>query len=369
MASASAGVAWRCTERAYRFGGEMTVHSVPARAILSLRVIGHLLDRKGGRVGHDPKGQFRVPYREPSWPREYWVEILLLALGLVAVNLIFIADAFRATDTLNPTSAGQLGDFVGGYVGTFFALASVVLLSATLRSQRKSAQVLNFEGKYFELLRLHRDNVAELEVQGVNGRKLFVVLIREYRAAAGVVLRLAEEKQQHLTPRQLAHITYYCLFFGAGPHSSRMLRHSLSEYDEALVDAVAEELDRSDIKKSVQGERKLAYLPFEGHQSRLGHYYRHLYQAIRYVDEQKLAIDKYQYVKTIRAQLSNHEQVLLLLNSLTPMGENWWKNGYMLKYRLVQNIPRNFFDRETELDLSTLFEAGYFEWEESRGAI
>jgi hypothetical protein len=320
-------------------------------------------------VAHDRKEKFGLPYREQSWLREYWVEILVLVLGLAAINLVFIAKAFRATDTLNPTSAGQLGDFVGGYVGTFLALASVVLLSATLRSQRKSAQVLNFEGKYFELLRLHRDNVAELEVQGVTGRKLFVVLVREYRSATAVVRRAAVTTQQKLTPEQVAHIAYYCVFYGTGPNSSRMLRLSLSEYDESFVNAFAEEMERSDTKDTVQAEKKLAYVPFEGHQSRLGHYYRHLYQAIRYVDEQKLSIDKYQYVKTIRAQLSNHEQALLLLNSLTPVGENWWKNGYMLRYRLVQNIPRDFFDPETELDLSTLFPVGYFEWEEKRDAI
>lgn len=320
-------------------------------------------------MAQHPEQQLELTFQEPSWAREYWVEILVLALGLVAINLVFFAEAFRATDSLNPIGAGQLGDFVGGYVGTFFALASVVLLTATLRGQRKSAQVLNFEAKYFELLRLHRDNVAELEVQGVTGRKLFVVLIREYRAAAGVIRLLALAKQKTLTPRQLAHITYYCLFFGTGPNSSRMLRQSLSEYDNELVDAIAEELDRNEIKQSVQGERKLAYVPFEGHQSRLGHYYRHLYQAIRYVDEQNLPIDKYQYVKTIRAQLSNHEQALLLLNSLNPIGETWWKRGYILRYRLVQNIPRDFFDRDTELDLSALFPTGYFEWEEPRGVI
>jgi hypothetical protein len=320
-------------------------------------------------VAHDDKHPFGLPFREPTWPREYWVEILVLVLGLVAINLVFIADAFRASDTLNPTSAGQLGDFVGGYVGTFLALASVVLLSATLRSQRKSAQVLSFEGKYFELLRLHRDNVAELEVQGVTGRKLFVVLIREYRSAAAIVRRVATMKEQALTPRQIAHITYYCLFFGTGPNSSRMLRLSLPEYEKDFVDAVALELDRSDIKATVQGEKRLTYVPFEGHQSRLGHYYRHLYQAIRYVDEQKLEIDKYRYVRTIRAQLSNHEQALLLLNSLTPIGENWWKNEYVLRYRLVQNIPRDFFDRDSELDLTSMFPSNYFEWDEKRDAV
>lgn len=314
--------------------------------------------------------QSKSPTQQPeaSWLREYWVEILVLAIGFAAMNLIFIAQAFRATDTVNPASAGQLGDFVGGYIGTFFALASVVLLTATLRNQRRSSQILNFEAKYFELLRLHRDNVAELEVQNVTGRKLFVVLIREFRSALQVTKRVAENHSQVLTQRQITHITYYCLFFGTGPNSTRMLSRSLSSFEPAFITDLGRELGSTSAKQSAQDEKKLAYVPFEGHQSRLGHYYRHLYQAIRYVDQQTISIDKYQYVKTIRAQLSNHEQALLLLNSLTPIGQNWWSEGYMLRYRMVQNIPREFFDPKTELDLSSLFPSGYFEWEESEGA-
>ena len=303
-----------------------------------------------------------------SWLREHWIEILVLALGLVAMNLIFIAKAFRATDTVDPAGAGQLGDFVGGYIGTFFALASVVLLTSTLRNQRRSAQILNFEAKYFELLQLHRDNVAELEVQGVTGRKRFVVLIREFRSALEVTKRVAKTHSQALTQRQLAHITYYCLFFGTGPNSSRMLLRSLADFETTFVADLGKELDDSETKQSAKDEKKLAYVPFEGHQSRLGHYYRHLYQAIRYVDQQTIKIDKYQYVKTIRAQLSNHEQALLLLNSLTPIGQNWWTQGYMLNYRMVQNMPREFFDSSTELDMSSLFPSGYFEWEDSERA-
>lgn len=306
--------------------------------------------------------------REPRWLRDYWIEILVLVLGLIAMNLIFIAGAFRATDTVDPASAGQLGDFVGGYVGTFFALASVVLLTATLRNQRRSAQVLNFEAKYFELLRLHRDNVAELEVQGVTGRKLFVVLIREYRSALEIVKRVAAAHGQSLTQRQEVHISYYCLFFGTGPNSTRMLLRSLADFNVEFIAALVSQLDAADAKAQTQTEKKLPYVPFEGHQSRLGHYYRHLYQAIRYVDQQTFRIDKYQYVKTIRAQLSNHEQALLLLNSLTPIGADWWTMGYMLNYRMTQNIPHEFFDPTDELNLAELFPAGYFEWEEGQSA-
>ena len=86
---------------------------------------------------------------------------------------------------------------------------------------------------------------------------------------------------------------------------------------------------------------------------------------VRYVDQQPLQIDKYEHVKTIRAQLSTHEQALLLINSLTSLGQNWWRLDLIRNYRLVQNIPRYFFDGSAELDLSTLFAPGYFEWEET----
>ena len=303
-----------------------------------------------------------------AWLRRHWIEAAILLGGLVAMNLIFIAGAFRASGTVDPAGAGQLGDFVGGYVGTFFALVSVLLLTSTLRAQRRSSQVLNFETKYFELLRLHRDNVAELEVQGITGRKLFVVLIREYRSTLEVTIRVAKKHEQKLDQRQLAHIAYYCLFFGTGPNSSRMLLNSLSEFDKTFVADLENELDKAETKVLAQRQKKLAYRPFEGHQSRLGHYYRHLYQAVKYVDKQVIDIDKYEYAKTIRAQLSNHEQALLLLNSLSPMGRNWWKYKFIQRYRLVQNIPRDFFDPAKELDVGDLFEKGYFEWEEVESA-
>lgn len=280
------------------------------------------------------------------------------------MNLIFFAEAFRATETVSTAGAGQLGDFVGGYVGTAFALVSVLLLTSTLRGQRRSSQQLNFETKYFELLRLHRDNVAELEVQGITGRKLFVVLIREYRSTLEVTIRIAEKHRQHFSSSELAHIAYYCLFFGTGPNSSRMLLNSLSEFDRSFVKNLVNELDKAETKNRAQEEKKLAYRPFEGHQSRLGHYFRHLYQAVKYVDKQDIDIDKYEYTKTIRAQLSNHEQALLLLNSLSPIGRNWWKFRFIQNYYLVKNLPRDFFDPISELDVSTLFEKGYFEWEE-----
>ncbi len=95
---------------------------------------------------------------------------------------------------------------------------------------------------------------------------------------------------------------------------------------------------------------------YGGHHFRLGHYYRHLFQTIRYINEQKelTYAEKYGYVKILRAQLSSYEQELLFFNSLSQVGRKWEMDmvfntsceGYSVhdfelitKYNLIKNIP------------------------------
>jgi hypothetical protein len=255
-------------------------------------------------------------------------------------------------------------------VGSMFALFGVVLLFRTLNKQASESRLQSFENRYFELIKMHRDNVVEIELKGASGRKVFVWLLRELRCLHEIVRPVATACGQTLSDNQIMLIAYYCLFYGVGPNSSPTLRFSLSEFDPGFVDALVKKLGETETRAKAKSEWELPYEPFEGHQSRLGHYYRHLYQMIRYVHEQPstLEIVKYDYVKTMRAQLSTHEQAMLLVNSLTPVGRNWWKKGLIVDYRLVQNIPRYFFS-ESELDMAKLFKPGYFEWEEWIGGV
>ncbi|HTW58486.1 MAG TPA: putative phage abortive infection protein [Terriglobales bacterium] len=313
--------------------------------------------------------------RKASFWRVYQAELLIILVGVGCAGAIFVAKALLKIDL---QAAGEIGSFVGGCVGALFALGGVALLLSTLRTQQSALQLQtsslrlqSFESRYFELIKLHRDNVSELEVghtahnPGVTGRKVFVWLLREFRCLLGIVREVAEICGQSLSNEQLLQVAYYCLFFGVGANSSRMLKISLSEFDPKFVDAVEAKVNDDSTKQRIRVERKLPYMPFDGHQSRLGHYYRHLYQMISYVDQQPsdLGIDKYEYVKTMRAQLSTHEQAMLLINSRTPVGKNWWKKGLIENYYLVKNIPPKFFT-ESEIDLTKLFKPGYFEWED-----
>jgi hypothetical protein len=302
-------------------------------------------------------------WQKPSIWSGYWKEFVILLIGLACMNGIFLSKAFRQSGTVDPEGAAQLGSFVGGFVGAMFALIGVVLLFATLRTQRDAFLLQSFENRYFALIQMHRDNVAEVDLRRAAGRKLFVWLVRELRCALEVVRVVDRSHASQLNKEQLLHVAYYCVFYGVGPNSSRMLKISLSEFDKAFVDAVEVELNKDETKERYRAERHFPYKPFEGHQSRLGHYYRHLYQMVQYVDQRELKINKYSYVKTIRAQLSTHEQAMLLVNSRTPLGRKWWSERLIDRYKLVKNIPRDFFDKNTELDADSLFDSKYFEWQ------
>ena len=180
--------------------------------------------------------------------KKYNQEIFIAVIGLILMNLAFISGEFRG-DELNHELAGQFGDFVGGYIGTLFLLISVLLLFITLKNQRLSGQEQNFETKYFELIKMHRDNVAELQLQDTKGRKIFVLILREFREILKITREVATSCEENLTKTQLIHVAYYCLFFGTGPNSSRMLKISLASFNQHFISQLEIELNKPEIKE------------------------------------------------------------------------------------------------------------------------
>ena len=117
---------------------------------------------------------------------------------------------------------------------------------------------------------------------------------------------------------------------------------------------------------------RIKYKPFEGHGhvSRLGHYFRHLFQTVKFVIEQddEIIPNKYEYIKTLRAQLSTHEQLLLYYNSLSILGKPWNDANLLTDYRFIKNIPLPYADfyKSPKEEFGIINSAGeqLFEWDE-----
>ena len=273
---------------------------------------------------------------------------------------------------------GQMGDSFGGTIGPVIAWIAAVLTFAAFyiqyesnrtqrkqfKKQAKDTAVERFENNYFELISLHRQNVAETYLGENTGKRIFVLMIREFREILKIARFAASSTNSALSKEDLFKASYYGLFFGTGPNSSRMLHEMIEEFPQNFKSDFVKLLESNSQKKQIKARRNFNYTPFEGHQSRLGHYYRHLYQSVCYVHKKDLDIDKYAYVKILRAQLTTHEQALLFLNALSKMGKKWFDEKLLVEYKLVKNIPPKFFDPYTEINISEYFPRGYFEHEE-----
>ncbi len=234
------------------------------------------------------------------------------------------------------------------------------------QAQEKVWELERFESKFYEMLRLHRTNVDEMQIAGkYTQRRVFIPMFRELRICYNILFNLNElrksQNEEYLNnPELLYDLAYKVFFFGIGPDSKKQLDTSLLSEQLKILDESElyfKEVRRwfNDYKGNTNStpnkelnknfnweniEQFYSYFPFDGHASRLGHMYRHLYQTVKYIVNQTAILldQKQEYLNLLRAQLSNHEQLLLYYNGLS-MGKKWFSKGYFTKYRMIHNLP------------------------------
>ena len=233
-----------------------------------------------------------------------WILIIFLILGLLVLIRLPFLEPYYGKGQIDPKKAAEFGTFVSGYIGTFFLLISIVIVLWTLSAQKKANQLQQFETKFLDLLKLHRENVAEMKLNNKSQRNVFVILRNEYQDLYSIVKDIYKEEDEN--NKEKANITYLILFFGLGETSTPMVKDLLKKYDETIIKTI---IDKAENYRKENGYKELTYLkkfkldnyyPFNGHQSRLAHYFRHLYQTIKYIDNQKfLTNENKRYLRSV----------------------------------------------------------------------
>jgi len=343
---------------------------------------------------------------------------------------------------LNLTNFGAFGDFIAGVVGTIFTLAGFFLLYLTLKDQRDNFHRERLESTFFEMIKLHRENVNEMQysyyepgvIYDTNGpkvtaekRKVFKIIFCQFKEAwlessfifkeakiediydSGYLRNIKLNKVLQVRKvdlKQFAQIDiiYLIIYFGLSKEDKQnILNITENRYKKAFINKVLNFVSLKPKEESVfwkiwntinasdyrlklfneilskrAGEEydpvidgawreagKLIF-PFEafypdiyakyygGHQFRLGHYYRHIYQTVTFIDDEKYLSpkEKYNYIKILRGQLSNYEQIAFFINSLSELGRTWelmnknnpseaiQKEKHLISnYNLIKNIP------------------------------
>src|SRR5436189_222325 len=117
---------------------------------------------------------------------------LLILGGLISVYFVFSTklDGFTiwGSEKTEYSITGQFGDFIGGVVGTIFALSGTLLIYLTFNEQAKYNKREGFESAFFEMVRLYRQNVSEMTYEKFIGaktdtaenRKVFIYIFHEF---------------------------------------------------------------------------------------------------------------------------------------------------------------------------------------------
>jgi hypothetical protein len=155
-----------------------------------------------------------------------------------------------------------------------------------------------------------------------------------------------------ISNQDLISISYLVAFFGFEDEGYKVLKRKIGNEKYEYLYPVFNSLSQ---KEALYNDTVKF---FGGHQRRLGHYFRNLYQAVKYIDEQKILSykEKYSYIKLLRAQLSTYEQYIFFFNSVSILGDVWElhiqeieratciNKQLVTKYNFITNIPSEIFN-------------------------
>lgn len=363
--------------------------------------------------------------------------ISLILLSLVVSTFFFASIAtdgysIFSSNKIDFAVTGQVGDFIGGLLGTVINASAFYFLYLTLNEQRLEntrqasiSQHENFEKKFYELLALHRGNVSELRYTKWNeqneARSVIKILVEEFIECYHETIRFTKMYPEMLEDgfyqtyldklkkikydnkikasvkdMALFNLSYTFFYYGVTDESETTLFHVLkdkykngyttkmkyflqlkpkSDHQEGFErwktfvgkDIMNMKKDFEIIYKNRRNFDSSAECPkvvynlllsnyYNGHQERLGHYFRHLFQSFKFISVQEILSndEKYFYAKTLRAQLSTHEQLIVFFNSISSFGYKWEylaevEKTYpkiplsqlklITKYNLIKNVP------------------------------
>lgn len=229
--------------------------------------------------------------------------LLSLALALIVIGFVAPFIFTGKSSTLDFIGSGEIGDTMGGLMSPFINVAAVIVTGLAFYAQyeanasvRKQFEIQKFEAQFYERLRLHKENVNEMEIEidkkNVKGRTAFYKILEELE-------NILIEKNNSFRNRNSFERNIYSKFY--------------DKYGKYI-----------------------------------SHYFRHLFHTVKFVVNQKEEVitkeRKKEYLQILRAQMSNDEQKLLFYNWLAPSYGGAWENKtnkFFTKHKMLHNLWYN----------------------------
>jgi len=299
------------------------------------------------------------PFKVKKKEGQFLVQVLIICAFISFLLILILRGIYYEKSTQD------LATIVGGVFGTSLSFFGSILVYKALKSQIKANKIITnqfkiqqFESKYYEMLRLHKENVnnlkvelTEIEYEGIGEKK------RVFELKGNEVFEIfcleIEELFKNILPHRrdenYSFIAAYAIFFNG----------KFTDNDEQYVKALANIKTRRLLNRKLVDPyimdgifiNKLFVTNYElmqGHSEKLSQYFRHLFLTVKFVANQNENFINYEekrdYLRILRAQLTNYEQVLIYYNWLSGFGKEWENNNntFFTDYRMIHNVFRVF---------------------------
>ncbi|HIF50484.1 MAG TPA: hypothetical protein EYQ42_02955 [Thiotrichaceae bacterium] len=248
------------------------------------------------------------------------VIIFIIASGIaIAIICVYLYANYYNGDIITDHSRwGEFGDYIGGVLNPvfgFFGLFALLLTisiqvkelqltrkelrnsSKALESQNETLKLQNFENSFFQMLRLHNDIVNSIDfVRGGGNRAVVTTSGRD------------------------------CF-----PVMVQRLSNALKPNKENI----------EDLETVINIYEKF----YEEHQVELGHYFRYLYNIFKFIKNSEIENKRF-YSNLVRAQISNHEGIIIFYNCLSKYGNKKF-HPLVVEFSILKNIPRSLLFHES----------------------
>ena len=302
------------------------------------------------------------PFTEKTSKVLMIVGIVLFFLGLFFFLWQHIG--INTSEKIDASKFGQFGDFVGGLIGSLWAFAGVILFYVALTEQRDDIRTnrevlktqvnaLEQQIKEFELQREELELTREVFIDQSKTLKL-----QQFESTFFNSMNLLNNIIQSITyivpppppPTRLGDQPVFpqpdrTKIYNGRDSFEFFYKDLKKEYQALYADYVLNNLREVyspgatfNVPVTVQEEfANTAYENFfEQQHSDLGHYFRTIYNIVKFINDRKPDNPKY-YTSLLRSQLSTYEHLLLFYNCQSTYGIEKFK-PLIIEYSMLDNM-------------------------------
>lgn len=249
----------------------------------------------------------------------------IVALLLALTLFLWKRNFFDFGTTVDAGMLGTLGDFVGGVIGSIWALVGVILFYLALKEQRKDIAT-NQEAlaKQVEALKIQTNEFRLQKDELIESRKVFIeqsktLKKQQFESTFFSMLKMYSDNIRILNSRYSNGEDYFIEFI-------KKLSSKVNISNKPLINH----------KETLENYNEL----FFDCKDDISHYFRIVYRLVKFIDNSTMTDDdKKMYSKILRSQFSEKELLILYYNSYTVFGTKFYP--LILKYNLLKHLPND----------------------------